>query len=466
VKRVLLVDEDSSRRAVLEGFFLDRVHRVCQAASLPQATMKVAEAGIDVVVLRAPLAGQSGPELLRAIHEVDSRMPVILVTSTGSTDEAIQATSLGAFDYVVEPFTNSELMAVVAQACEAHRLSSEPVEMALENGGPPSNDALVGRSRPMQEVYKAIGRVAPTDATVLIRGESGTGKELVARAIYQHSKRADRPFVVVNCVAIPETLLESELFGYERGAFTGAVNRKIGRIEQAAGGTIFLDEIGDMPLSIQAKILRLLQDRSIERLGGQESIDVDVRILAATNRDLEEAIAEERFRSDLFYRLSVVPIVLPPLRERRDDVPLLCAYFMARITRSLGVRNPGIDTDACEVLAAHDWPGNVRELANAIEQLLIFSRGQRIGPREVGEVLAPPGTGPGFDEAEQVVRSWVRLSVALGRPKLLSGILDEVTRSTLSEVLKLTGGNRTRAARLLGISRPTLLARMLKLGLR
>ncbi len=266
----------------------------------------------------------------------------------------------------------------------------------------------------------------------------------------------------------PETLLESELFGYERGAFTGAVSRRLGKIEQAAGGTVFLDEVGDMPLAIQAKILRLLQDRSIERLGGGQTIPVDVRIIAATNRDLEAAIAEERFRSDLFYRLSVVPILLPPLRERRDDVPLLCAYLMERLTRDLGVRNPGIDAAACDLLAAYDWPGNVRELANTIEQLLIFSRGQRIGAEEVGEVLAPAdgGVGHSFDEAEQAIRSWVRRSVAYERPDLLSTVVDQATRQTLVEVLELTGGNRTRAARLLGISRPTLLNKMDKLGLR
>ena len=465
---MLIVDEERGRREALEHLLLDCSHRVWQAGSLENAVQLAITAEVDTVLLRVPICGRTGLEALQVVHEATPLLPVILVTAAGTTEEAIQATAHGAFDYVLEPFSNKELLQVVDQACASHRLTGSSVEMDVAGRPIPSGDALVGRSRPMQEVYKAIGRVAPTDSTVLIRGESGTGKELVARAIYQHSKRAGRPFLVVNCVAIPETLLESELFGYERGAFTGAVSRRIGRIEQAAGGTVLLDEIGDMPLSIQAKILRLLQDRSFERLGGQESIGIDVRILAATNRDLEEAIKEGRFRSDLFYRLSVVPIVLPPLRDRADDVPLLCSYFMSRLTRGLGVRNPGIDAEACELLAAHEWPGNVRELANAIEQLLIFSRGGPIGRKEVESMLMPPagGESKSFSEAEQLVRSWVRRSVALDRSDLLATILDEVARFTVAEALDLTDGNRTRAARLLGISRPTLLARMEKLGLR
>ena len=302
---------------------------------------------------------------------------------------------------------------------------------------------------------------------MLLRGASGTGKELVARAIYQHSSRADRPFVVVNCVAIPETLLESELFGFERGAFTGAIQRRIGKVEQADGGTLFLDEIGDVPLPIQAKLLRLLQDRSIERIGGREPIPVDVRILAATNRDLESAIASERFRSDLYYRLNVVPIHLPPLRERLDDVPLLCEYLIERFALGLGVRNPGVTPEACDVLRGHDWPGNVRELANIMEQCLIFSRGRRIGEAEVKRVLigAVQSDHSWFDDFDEELSRYVRNALADGRTDLLREIQDRVTRDVLQQVLQHTSGNRSRAALLLGISRPTLLAKMRKYGL-
>ena len=327
---------------------------------------------------------------------------------------------------------------------------------------------MVGRCDAMREVYKMIGRVAQQMGTVLIRGDSGTGKELVARAIYQHSTRLDGPFVVVNCVAIPETLLESELFGFERGAFTGAHQRRIGKVEQADRGTLFLDEIGDVPLPIQAKLLRLLEDRRIERIGGREPIPVDVRILAATNRDLEEAIAGGRFRSDLFYRLNVVPIHLPPLAERADDVPLLCDYYLERFALELGVRNPGLTDGAYAVLKAHLWPGNVRELANLMEQCLIFSRGQHVDAAMVQRLLQggqEAATDP-FQAVDQELDRAVRRALAEERTDLLDAITDRVVRRIIAEVLRHTDGNQTRAARLLGVSRPTLLARMRKLGLR
>jgi len=274
----------------------------------------------------------------------------------------------------------------------------------------------------MQEIYKAIGRVASTDATVLIRGESGTGKELVARAVYQHSQRANKPFLVINCVAIPETLLESELFGYEKGAFTGAAHRRVGKIEQAHGGTIFLDEIGDMPLSIQAKILRLLQEKSIERLGGRATIPVDVRIVAATNRDLESALDQGRFREDLYYRLKVVTIFLPSLRERAKDIRVLADYFLSRFSREAKIENPGITKEAKDILTASPWQGNVRELGNTLQKALIFNRGAPISQEDISQAL--------------------------------------------SGTLKLTGGNRSKAAKLLGLSRPTLHSRIEKYGIK
>jgi len=305
---------------------------------------------------------------------------VIIMTAFGTTETAIEATKMGAFDYILKPFDIPEMLVVIKQALEASRFMRSPVDIDVipEKG---FRDAIIGRSRSMQEVYKTIGRVSETEATVLIRGESGTGKELVARAVYQHSTRADKPFLVINCVAIPETLLESELFGYEKGAFTGATHRRIGKIEQANGGTVFLDEIGDMPLSIQAKILRLLQERSIERLGGRSTIPVNVRIIAATNRDLESAIVKGRFREDLYYRLKVVSIFLPLLKDRLEDIPALTDFFLARYSQEAKVENPGITKKAKAFLATNLWKGNVRELGNTIQKALIFNRGAAIAKR-------------------------------------------------------------------------------------
>ncbi|HDM75962.1 MAG TPA: sigma-54-dependent Fis family transcriptional regulator, partial [Deltaproteobacteria bacterium] len=318
------------------------------------------------------------------------------------------------------------------------------------------------------EVYKAIGRVAPTDATVLIRGESGTGKELVARALYQHSMRANRPFLVINCVAIPETLLESELFGYEKGAFTGAVHRKVGKIEQAHGGTVFLDEIGDMPFKIQAKILRLLQEKSIERLGGRQTISVDVRIIAATNRNLEDAVSEGRFREDLYYRLKVVTIWLPPLRDRAEDIIPLAEYFLSRFSRDMNMVNPGMSEEAKQVLVHYNWPGNVRELANTITRALIFNRGAPITAQEISRAVV--GRSPQSEKYEaehnDLLRKWARNMLSCGPCNgLFDSCMDKLGAALVSEAMALTGGNRSQAAKLLGISRPTLNSKIKKYGL-
>jgi two-component system nitrogen regulation response regulator GlnG len=465
--RILLVHRDRPAREVLEKLLLERAdHQITLAGNMGTALEALAVSNPDLVLLFLPLSPTSGPEAVAAFHQVEPRMPVVVISSTGGSGETIQVIKAGAFDCLLEPFDEDDLFTVITQAIEAGRLMRSPV--ALSQPDPDmTGDAIIGRSRPIQEIAKAIGRVAPTEATVLIRGASGTGKELVARAIYQHSARADGPFVVVNCVAIPEALLESELFGHERGAFTGAVKRRVGKVEQAHGGTLFLDEIGDVSLPIQAKLLRLLEDHSIERIGGREPIQVDVRILAATNRDLEAAIDESRFRSDLFYRLNVVPIHLPHLSDRPGDVPLLCDYFMERFALGLGVRNPGLATEAYPILVAHSWPGNVRELANLMEQCLIFSRGHRVAPETVQRFLnGSQDRSPDlFRQIDGVVASCFHQAVDDQCANLLESITDRVARRTIAEALDQTGGNRTRAARLLGVSRPTLLAKMRKYDL-
>ncbi|MFA5112394.1 MAG: sigma-54 dependent transcriptional regulator, partial [Desulfobaccales bacterium] len=370
---------------------------------------------------------------------------------------------------VLKPFENiQDILALISQALEAGRFMRSRVELDVAPDSAAA-DVIIGRSKPMQEVYKAIGRVAPTDATVLIRGDSGTGKELVARAIYQHSLRSTKPFLIINCVAIPETLLESELFGYEKGAFTGAINRRVGKFEQAHGGTVFLDEIGDMPFSIQAKILRLLQERSIERLGGREPIPVDVRIIAATNRDLEAALAQGRFREDLYYRLKVVTLWLPPLRERSQDITLLAEFFLSRFAREMGVSNPGVTEEAKLLLQNYQWPGNVRELANAMQKALIFSRGYPIDPEDVSRAIGGESLSRETDDqrADEIVRQWVRQTLTSGEGKdVFETYMDHFASLLISEALDLTGGNRSRAAKLLGISRPTLLSKIDKYRLR
>ncbi|MFZ5452886.1 MAG: sigma-54-dependent transcriptional regulator [Thermodesulfobacteriota bacterium] len=459
---ILVVDDDPQLRQSFEKLLTAEGHRVRTAATGEAALEMVRAAAPDLVIMDVRLPGMSGLETFRAMHETEPKLPVIIMTAYGTTETAIEATKLGAFEYVLKPFEIPDILALIAQALDAGRFMRSRVEMNV----PPdatSGDAIIGNSKPMQEVYKAIGRVAATDATVLIRGESGTGKELAARAIYQHSLRADKPFLVINCVAIPETLLESELFGYEKGAFTGAVNRRVGKFEQAHGGTVFLDEIGDMPFSIQSKILRLLQEKSIERLGGREPIPVDVRILAATNRDLEAALAAGRFREDLYYRLKVVTLWLPPLRSRVADIPLLAEYFLARFAREMDLPNPGMTLEAKAMLNSHQWPGNVRELANAMQKALIFSRGYPIHPEDISRATGREGATLRADDdrTQENIRQWVRETLLAGAgDNMFEVFMDRFAALVVSEALDLTAGNRTRAAKLLGISRPTLLSKI------
>ena len=465
---ILIVDDDAQLRQSFEKLLTAEGHTVQTAAS-GEAALKAVQAGMpDLVIMDVRMPGMSGLEAFKAMHEMEPKLPVIIMTAFGTTETAIEATKLGAFEYVLKPFEIPDILALISQALDAGRCMRSRVELDVAPDTAAA-DAIIGKSKPMQEVYKAIGRVAPTDATVLVRGESGTGKELVARAIYQHSLRAAKPFLIINCVAIPETLLESELFGYEKGAFTGAVNRRVGKMEQATGGTVFLDEIGDMPFSIQAKILRLLQEKSIERLGGREPIPVDVRIIAATNRDLEAALAEGRFREDLYYRLKVVTLWLPPLKGRTGDIPLLAEYFLARFAKEMGVDNPGMTSEVKARLSCYKWPGNVRELANAMQKALIFSRGYPIHPEDIsramgGEAAVKEG---GDHRADEIIRQWVRQTLTAGDGKdVFESFMDRFASLLISEALDLTGGNRSRAAKILGISRPTLLSKIEKYRLK
>ncbi|MGC1274643.1 MAG: sigma-54 dependent transcriptional regulator, partial [Planctomycetaceae bacterium] len=421
----------------------------------------------DVVVLDINLPDQNGLEVFRQIHEYDARIPVIFITGHGTTETAIEAMKRGAFDYLLKPLELPVLEELIGRAFEISRLMRVPAR--LEADVPESGaDVLVGRCPQMQEVYKTIGRVAPQDVTVLILGETGTGKELIARAVYQHSRRSAAPFLAVNCAAIPEALLESELFGHEKGAFTGADRRRIGKFEQCSGGTLFLDEIGDMTPLTQAKILRVLQDQQFERVGGNESIRTDVRIIAATNRDLKRLIAEERFRSDLFYRLSVFTIGLPPLRERGDDLELLARHFLRRFARDLGKDVNGLSDDALAALRRYSWPGNLRELQSVIKQSLLHAS----GPVLLREFL--PAV---FDEGDEPQTSSITASdlsaidgyldeqFKAGASELFTSTVRSVKHRLLTRALELTGGNQLQAARLLGVSRSTLRNELKSLGI-
>jgi two-component system nitrogen regulation response regulator GlnG len=459
---ILIIDDDYQIRQSFEKLLTEEGHEVLTAASGESGLSVIRSVIPDLVLLDVRLPGMSGLETFMALREIESRLPVIVMTAFGTTETAIEATKLGAFDYVLKPFDIPDLLKQINQALEAGRFMRSQVDIDI-HPRTASHEVIIGQSAPMQEVYKAIGRVAPTEATVLIRGESGTGKELVARAIYQHSLRVNKPFLVINCVAIPETLLESELFGYEKGAFTGAVNRRMGRIEQAHGGTIFLDEIGDMPFSIQAKILRLLQEKSIERLGGREPIPVDVRILAATNRDLEAGLAEGKFREDLYYRLKVVTIQLPPLRERLQDIPRLTEYFLDRFAREMDIDNPGMTDEAKRVLKGYHWPGNVRELANTIQKALIFSRGYPLRPEDISQVISGEAVSKEESHKSGALRQWARKALlGEGGEEKFESLIDQIASLLISEALDITNGNRSRAAKLLGLSRPTLQSKIEK----
>ncbi len=459
MSKILIIDDDDQLRASFKKLLTAEAYDVVDAASGEAGLDKLANGlAPDLILLDIRLPGINGIETFKKIHAMDPKLPVIIMTAYGTTETAIETTKMGAFDYILKPFDIPEMLGTIKQALGTGRFRRSPIDVdAMPQEA--SREAIVGRSKPMQDVYKLIGRVSSSDATVLVRGESGTGKELVARAIYQHSLRADKVFHVINCVAIPENLLESELFGYEKGAFTGAAHRRIGKVEQADKGTIFLDEIGDMPFSIQAKILRLLQEKSVERLGGRDIIPVDVRIIAATNRDLETALTEGLFREDLYYRLKVVTIWLPPLRERKSDISLLSEYFLCSYAAQNSIENPGITEKAIEKLMTYAWPGNVRELANTIQKAIIFNRGAPISAEDISAAIdGEKGVGDiPTHNPEDLLRKVVRKELRRGQQvSLFESLMDQFAGIIIAEALMETDGNRSQAAKLLGLSRPTL----------
>jgi len=462
--KILLIEDDASIVGGLKKELQVEGYEVAVAERGDNGLAQAKEQSFDVVITDLKMPGLSGLELVEQLHTAKPKLPIILMTAFGTTETAIEATKLGAYDYLLKPFDMAELLDLVAKSVACNRLMSEPVEMGEAR---PNQSAIIGNSRAMQVVYKEIGRVAATAVTVLIRGATGTGKELVARAIYQHSSRAAQPFIAVTCAAIPETLLESELFGHERGAFTGAHARRIGRFEQANHGTLFLDEIGDLSLSTQVKFLRVLQEKYIQRVGGDEKISVDVRVLAATHRDLETALKENQFREDLFYRLSGVTITLPPLSQRPEDIPDLVIYFMQRSGGEVGVDAPSIQPEAIAFLQNQAWPGNVRELENVVRQALLLARNYPISLEHAQEAYAR--TRKSVLVSDQTIAGYFSELLTKAQRGEVEGVhakmIEEMERELFARAIQLAQGNQAKAARWLGVTRTTMREKLIHFGL-
>jgi two-component system, NtrC family, response regulator HydG len=447
---ILIIDDNETVRDGLAATVKKLGHEPVTAASGAAGVAAFAARRADFVITDLKMDGLGGVEVLRAISARDPDVPIMIVTGFGTVETAVEAMKLGAFDFLTKPFAPEVVRLKVERALElgAARRGRRKAEALTAYHRAEDDDRfpdLVGASDQLAAVRRAIEKVAPSDATVFIGGESGTGKELVARAVHRLSGRADRPFIKVNCGAITETLLESELFGHERGAFTGAIKQKLGRFELADGGTLFLDEVGDVPPAMQVKLLRAVQEQEFERVGGERPIQVDVRIVSATNKDLDTEVAAGRFRQDLYYRLHVVPIAVPPLRVRREDIPALVLAFLGRMGPRVNPRVRGISDAALGRLMAYHWPGNVRELENAVEQALVFADGVEIGPAALPAFLGGGGGGGGGEDALEVPR-------ALSLPE----ILDDLERQLIVKAFRKAGGVKTETARLLGIKTSAL----------
>ena len=442
---ILIVDDEESHRLMLRAHLEQEGFSTVEAIDGEEAIAKVAERNVDLILMDIRMPRLDGMEALLRIKRANPAIPVIMMTAYGSIDSAVKALQAGATDYLTKPLDSNELIVKVHKALRYHQLEEENVLYREQLGIRFDFSRIIGKSARMRELFDMLATVAPTEATVLLLGESGTGKEIIANAIHQNSPRRERPYIKVNCAALPETLLESELFGHEKGAFTGAIEKKKGRFERADGGTIFLDEIGEMSLTTQTKILRVLQEREFEPVGGTKTIKVDVRIIAATNKNLEDEVKRGKFREDLYYRINVVPITIPPLRERAEDVPLLAAHFL----RLYGEKNKrmlkGFADGVMDALMRYDWPGNVRELENIVERTVIMSRGDTITFADLPPAIAgAQGTA-------------IQTSPAIS--------LKDVERETIIKALQQTEGNRTKAAVLLGITRKTLQNKIKEYGI-
>ena len=464
-RTLLVIDDEESVRYSFRRIFGKEGMTVLTAPTAAEGLEAMRQQHPDVVVLDIQLPDRSGLDVFHDIHALDAKRPVIFITAHGTADTAIEAMKGGAFDYLVKPLDVDRLGQIIERAFEAARLMHVPAVLPAEE---PAADRIIGRAPAMQEMSKLIGRVAPQDVNVLILGESGSGKELVARALYSHSRRADQAFLAINCAAIPEALLESELFGHEEGAFTGATRRRVGKFEQCDGGTLFLDEIGDMSPAVQAKMLRVLQEQSFQPLGGTRSVRTDVRVLAATNHDLERDVAEGRFRKDLYYRLKVISIHVPPLRERRVDIPELAHYFLFTFNREMGSELAGFDPEALAILQQYDWPGNVRELQGAIKEAMLRATGHLILAEFLPETIRHPRAAPPVAAGTENladIQNLVRGMLDRGEKDVYAKVLQAVERVLLTQVLRRTSYHQGQASEVLGVNRSTLRYKLRELGI-
>ena len=449
-KKILIVDDDAGHRLMLKATLEAKDYQIFEAEDGDQAVAMVEEQFFDLILLDLKMKRMSGLEALQAIKKISPAIPVLIMTAYASVKTAVQGLKLGAFDYMVKPLDMDEVLLNIEKALNFQQMKIENKVLKERLNLEFDFSAIIGRSKKMKEVFEVLAMAAPSDATILILGESGTGKELIANAIHQNSLRKEKPFVKVNCAALAENLLESELFGHEKGAYTGAVARRLGRFEQADGGTLFLDEIGDMSLATQAKILRVLQEGEFERLGGEKTLKVNVRVIAATNKNLEEEVEKGTFRKDLFFRLSVVPVHLPALRERKEDIPVLAEHFLKKYAEKNNRLLRGFTPQAMDLLMRYDWPGNVRELENVIERAVILSREQFITP--------------------EALPANVRMVDAQNNQSLADGLvgrsIKEVEKELIIKTLEQTGHNITRAAEILGLTRRGLQYKLKELGLK
>ena len=449
MKKILIVDDDMAHRAMLKLNLTDAGYGILEADDGDQVLPILTENDVDLILMDLKMQRMGGLESIKLLQKHARPEPVVVITAFSSVESAVEAMKYGAMDYVTKPVDIASLKLTIARALNFEALRDENEELKKRLGEQFDFQNIIGRSAAMAKVFETLSLVAPSDATVLITGESGTGKELIAGALHHNSKRRKKPFVKVNCAALHENLLESELFGHEKGAFTGADSRRKGRFELANTGTLFLDEIGDMSAQTQAKILRVLQEGELERLGGSDPIRVDVRLVAATHRDLTTMVEEGTFRQDLFFRLSVVPIELPPLKERTEDIPVLADFFLKRYAKKNQKDIKGFHSQALMLLARYDWPGNIRELENSIERAVILCLDEQITPKELPPQMVP-------DDYETV-------KVSLRNQGGLS--LKEVEREAIRATLEQTGGNKSQTAKILGIARQTLFNKIKEFGL-
>lgn len=472
LRRILIADDEESMRWVLSKALRKKGFQVDLASDGGQALRQIQEQSYDLAIVDIKMPVMSGLALLEKARELRPDMLVVVMTAESSMKNAVEAMKRGAYDYITKPFDLEVIDAIIEKVSRVREVTNQVTLLKQElKDRYKVEKNIIGNSPAMRELYKTIGKVAGSDVTVLIQGESGTGKELIARAIHFNSTRLGKPFIAINCAAIPKDLLESELFGSERGSFTGSTERKVGKFEQAHQGTIFLDEIGDMPLELQAKILRVLQEQEITRIGGTTSIAVDVRVVAATNQELAERVRNREFREDLYYRLNVVPVKLPPLRERQEDVPLLLEYFLERACAELEIPVKQCSPEAVELLSAHTWPGNVRELENTVKRAVILSNDALLTPSDFGGLSDRFETihaDPMNQSLESLVEAKLR-SAMVGIEKLDKGdiydrVLEQVERPLIRFILEKTRGNQVRAADLLGINRNTLRKKIQELG--